>query len=89
LPFLEGQKAARSFWWPEGDPPTTVTRFETDELEVGGSGDMGYVRGTFVLEFEYDGNVYTNHGKYIHLLERAPGTGWRISHHFWNDLPSE
>ena len=89
LPFLEGQAAARSFWWPEGGPLTTVTRFETDEIEVAGSGNLGYARGTFVLEFEYGGNVHTNRGKYLHLVERVNGTGWRISHHFWNDLPSQ
>lgn len=89
LPFMEGQAAARSFWWPEGSPPATVTRFEADDLEVGGSGSLGYVRGHFTLVFEWGGETFTNRGKYLHLVQRAPGDGWRISHHFWNDLPLE
>ena len=89
LPFLEGQAAARAFWWPEGSPSTTVTGFESEELEASGSGDLGLVRGIYSLAFEYEGKTYTNHGKYIHILRRVPEMGWWISHHFWNDLPPE
>ncbi len=89
MPVLEGQEAAQSFWWPEGSAPTTVTRFETEVAEVGGSGHVGFVRGTFVLEFEYEGASYTNLGTYLHLLEETQDAGWRISHHFWNDFPRE
>ncbi len=88
LPFLEGQAAARGFWWPEGSPPTIVTQFDYEELEASGSGNIGYVRGVYALAFEYDGSKYTNVGKFIHILKRVPGGEWRISHHFWNDLPN-
>lgn len=89
MPFKKGQSAARAFWWPEGGSKTTVTRFDTSELEVNGSGDLAYVRGTFVLEFTYDGAAYQSQGKFLHLLRRVSGVGWRISHHFWDDLPSD
>ena len=89
MPYLEGEAAARAFWWPAGSPPSTVTAFEHEELEAAGAGDLGYVRGTYTLVFEWDGTTYTNRGKYLHMLRRVPGEGWRISHHFWNDLPSE
>ena len=89
LPFLEGQAAARGFWWPDGSPPTTVTEFEYEELEARGSGDIGFVRGTYNLRFDYNGNTYSNAGKFVHLLKRTPKGTWRISHHFWNDLPSD
>ena len=89
MPYREGGGAARSFWWPAGGPPTTVTRFDTDELEVGGAGRVGYVRGTFVLEFEYEGASFTNRGKFLHLMTKTPGAGWRISHHLWDDFPAE
>ncbi len=58
LSFIEGQESAREFWWPEGSPPTIVTRFEAEELEAGGSGNIGYVRGTFTLGFEWDGRPF-------------------------------
>lgn len=89
LPFLEGQAAARGFWWPEGSPSARVTKFEYEELEASGSGNIGYVRGHYTLDFEYDGNSHTNVGKFLHILKRLPGGEWRISHHFWNDLPAE
>jgi ketosteroid isomerase-like protein len=88
LPYLEGELAARGFWWPPDSPPATVTRFDFQELEASGSGDIGFVRGTYALVFEYEGATYTNLGKSLHILRRLPDEGWRISHHFWNDLPA-
>lgn len=54
-----------------------------------GSGNIGYVRGIYMLTFEFNQNTYSNRGKYLHILERFPDRGWRISHHFWNDLPAD
>lgn len=85
LPFIEGQQAAREFWWPRDARPAMVKAFEYDEREARGSGDLGYVRGTFTLGFEYSGTTYTSRGTYLHILTRTP-EGWRISHRFWNDL---
>lgn len=87
IPFIEGQKAARNFWWPEDAPPMTITAFELAEREAGGSGEHGFVRGTYTLVFEYGGIRNVNVGKYLSLLKRMPDGSWRISHHFWNDLP--
>ena len=89
LPYLEGQNAARTFWFPADSPSTKVTEFELMEIEVSGSGNLGYVRGTFSLAFEYDGSSYENHGKYVTLLRKAPGDQWRITHHIWDDLPQD
>jgi ketosteroid isomerase-like protein len=89
LPYLEGQVAARNFWFPADSPTTKVTEFEFTEIEITGSGNLGYVRGTFVLAFEYDGSSYENHGKYVTILRKAPDEQWRISHHIWDDLPQE
>ena len=65
LPYLEGQNAARAFWFPADSPSTKVTEFELMEIEVSGSGNLGYVRGTFSIAFEYDGSSYESHGKYL------------------------
>ena len=89
LPYLEGQNAARAFWFPVDAPPTRVTKFELTEIEVSGSGDLGYVRGTFRLGFEYDGSSYKNHGKYVTILRKTPHGRWRITHHIWDDLPED
>ena len=89
LAYKEGQEAAREFWWPVDSPSTTVTRFEVEELEASGSGNLGFVRGTYTLVFDYDGKSYTNRGKSLHILKKTSESGWRISHHFWNDLPAQ
>lgn len=89
LDFLEGQTAARDFWFPDDGPSTNVTVFDLTELEAGGSGEIGYVRGTFALEFEYDGGKYQNTGKYVFLLLKMPDGAWRITHHIWDDFPRQ
>ena len=87
LPYLEGQDAARAFWFPPDSPPTRVTEFTMDELEASGSGNLGYVRGTFRLAFEYAGSSYENHGKYVTILRKLADGEWRITHHIWDDFP--
>jgi len=89
LPYLEGQNAARAFWFPADSPLTKVTEFEVTEIEVSGSGNLGYVRGTFRLAFEYDGGSYENQGKYVTILRKSPDGPWRITHHIWDDLPKD
>ena len=89
LTFREGQQAARDFWFPAESPPTVVTKFETSELEIGGSGDLGFVRGTFVLGFDYAGSSYENNGNYISILKRQENGEWLITHHVWNDYANQ
>jgi ketosteroid isomerase-like protein len=87
LQYREGQAAARQFWFSENSLPTKVTGFELQELEIDGSGDLGFVRGTFTLAFDYDGESHVNRGKYISLLRRQPDGNWLITHHIWDDFP--
>lgn len=87
LPYLEGQAAAREFWFPANSPVATVTAFDMQQLEVVGSGSLGYVRGTFRLAFEVDGSEYENSGKYLTILRKSADGSWRITHHLWDDFP--
>jgi ketosteroid isomerase-like protein len=89
MPVMEGTEAIRRFWWPEGSPPTNVTEFALVQREVGGHGDVGFVRGSFSLGFEYDGNTYSSGGEYLSLLRRAKDGSWRISHRMWSDRPRD
>ena len=89
LPYVEGQRAAREFWFPPDAPATTVTEFELNPIQAEMSGSLGYVRGTFRLAFVYDGMPYENNGKYLSILKKSADGRWRISHHFWDDLPRE
>lgn len=87
LPFLEGQAAARNFWFPPDSPATTVTRFDMRQIEVSGSGSLAYARGTYHLAFEFDGASYENSGKYLTILRKGADGTWRITHHIWDDFP--
>lgn len=68
MPVFEGQNAIREFWWPKDSPSTKVTEFTLVQHEVGGQGDLGFVRGSFSLAFDYDGKSYTSGGEYFSLL---------------------
>jgi uncharacterized protein (TIGR02246 family) len=89
MPAIEGTEKIRQFWWPEDSPPTKVTEFTLVQQEVDGYGDIGFVRGSFSLGFEYDGDTYSNRGDYLSLLRRGSDGSWRISHHMWNDQPPQ
>jgi ketosteroid isomerase-like protein len=89
IPVIEGAEEIRRFWWPGGAPPTNVTEFTLVQREVGGRGDIGFVRGSFSLAFEYDGTAYSGRGEYLSLLKRGSDATWRISHRMWSDRPPE
>ena len=86
---LIGTEAIRLFWWPADSPPTTITGFVLVQHEVGGSGDIGYVRGSLSLDFEYDGDAYSNRGEYLTILRRQADSTWQISYRMWNDYPQD
>ncbi len=86
---IEGENAIRQFWWPEDSPPTHVSEFTLVQHEAGGFGDIGFVRGSFSLGFDYDGTAFSSRGEYFCLLRRGPDEVWRISHRMWNDRPAD
>lgn len=89
MPAIEGSEAIRDFWWPEGAPLTTVHRFDLEQHESGGQGDFAFVRGSFLLAFEYADQDYASAGEYLSVLERREDGAWRISHRMWSDRPVE
>ena len=88
-----GKSAARAFWFPRGGPPTTVTELTHTIDEIGGSGDIAYLRGHSRVawttglntEAKKDGNA----GTLLILLRRHPDGTWRISHQMWDDPPNQ
>ncbi len=87
---IEGMKAIKQFWWPSGGK-TIVKAFTITTEEVGGEGEVAYIRGAFTLSFTYeDGSnklERTNNGNYLMIMKRQTGSDWRISHRMWGDLP--
>jgi uncharacterized protein (TIGR02246 family) len=90
-PPVRGLEAIDRFWWPKGGPATTVTGFTVTVDEVGGSGNFGFARGSFVLDFSWEdrGKAVSrrNRGNYLMLFRRGAAGEWRISHRMWGDLP--
>ncbi len=88
MPFVEGAEAARRFWWPAGAPAARIVDFRIRPVESSEHGSMGYVRGHYELEFEYQGAVTATRGKFLSILERRAGV-WKIRHHYWDTLPHD
>jgi uncharacterized protein (TIGR02246 family) len=88
---VEGIEAIKKFWWPADGPRTTIKSFTISTDEVGGAGDVGYVRGTFQFSFSYEEkgktSALTNAGNYLMIMRRQRDGSWRISHRMWGDLP--
>lgn len=86
---VEGQEAIRAFWFPPDSPPTSVKEYRFDQAEVAGSGDLAYVRGSFALALDYDGESFESEGTYLSLLRRGVDGNWRIARRAWNDHPRD
>lgn len=83
-PVIEGAAAIQEAWWPADSVPTLITEFEVAQRESGGSGDVGFVRGSYSFAFEADGTTFGPYaGEYLCLLRRGPDGSWRISHRMW------
>ena len=88
---VEGIEAIKNFWWPAGGPLTTIKSFSVTTDEVGGEGEVAYVRGTYQFSFSYEDKgkttELTNTGNYMMILRRQPDGSWRVTHRMWGDLP--
>jgi ketosteroid isomerase-like protein len=87
-----GIEAIKKFWWPADGPRTTIKSFAITTDEIGGDGDVVYVRGSFQFSFSYEDkgrtSDLTNSGNYLMIMERQSDVTWRISHRMWGDLPA-
>jgi uncharacterized protein (TIGR02246 family) len=87
-----GKSAARAFWFPKGGPPTTVTELSHTIDEIGGSGDLAYLRGHSRVAWTTGTGVSArksgNAGTVLVLLRRQPDGSWRITHQMWDDPPN-
>ena len=79
-----GKEHIARFWWPKDDLPAPVTLYTSTADEIDGSHDMAFIRGRFRLEFDYDGQHYTNEGNYLNIVRKRNGE-WKLSRLIWND----
>jgi len=87
MPAKFGRRAMREFWFPVDAAATTVTEFDVHREEIGGSGDLGFVRGWFTLGFEYEGEAIRSGGSFLSILRRDASGEWCITHRMWSDRP--
>jgi uncharacterized protein (TIGR02246 family) len=84
---IKGHQAIRDFWFNPDYPPTTVPEWTRNPVEVFVLEDVGVVRGTARLVWEYDGTRTTiPNGNYVMVAVRHE-EGWRIRLLTWNDDP--
>jgi uncharacterized protein (TIGR02246 family) len=84
---IKGHDAIRNFWFNPDYPPTVVPEWTRKPAEIFVSGNVGVVRGTARLVWEYDGTRTTiPNGNYV-LIAVRHGDGWRIRMLTWNDDP--
>lgn len=84
---IKGHEAIRDFWFNPDYPPTVIPNWTREPVEFFISGDVGVVRGTARLVWEYDGTRTTiPNGNYVLIAVRREH-GWRIRMLTWNDDP--
>lgn len=86
---LAGHPAIRAYWWPDDGSETTIDSYEIVVDEVGGSGDLAYLRGRGALAFRYrepGGAVDTLTSEAVHLSLARRGVGgvWKIARRAWS-----
>jgi uncharacterized protein (TIGR02246 family) len=84
---VKGHEAIRNFWFNPDYPPTIIPEWTRKPVEFFISGDVGVIRGTARLVWEYDGTRTTiPNGNYVLIAVRRED-GWRIRMLTWNDDP--
>lgn len=83
-PQAVGKAAIRDHFWPPGSPPAPVIAFERQSIEVRGSGDVAWDRGTYRLAFVYGADTLGNRGNYLAVAVRGADDRWRWSAYTWN-----
>ena len=82
--MVQGRAAAQAYL--EAYP--TITEFQSTAVEVGGSGDTGFVRGTYSLRANADGMEITDTGKWMIIVAKQEDGSWLTTSQIWNsDLP--
>ena len=82
--MVQGRAAAQAYL--EAYP--TITEFQSTPVEVGGSGDTGFVRGTYSLHANADGVEISDTGKWMIIVAKQEDGSWLTTSQIWNsDLP--
>ena len=79
--------AIRAFWWPNDGSQTRILTFHRTIDELGGAGDLAWMRRTDSLTFTYAKagvtNSLTSRSMSLAVLERQGDGAWRFSRVMW------
>jgi ketosteroid isomerase-like protein len=81
-PAVEGRPAIEA--WMRAFPP--IKEFSLTVLDVGGEGDLAYVRGTYRMTFTPPKapQLVSDHGKFIEVRHKQPDGSWAMSADIFN-----
>jgi ketosteroid isomerase-like protein len=84
---LSTPAAIRAFWWPNDGSSTRILTFNRSIDEVGGAGDVAWMRRTDSLTFTYakagTTSNLTSRSMSLAVLRRQPNGAWRFSRVMW------
>ena len=66
--------------------PVIIRQADGEALEVDGSGDLAYVRGTYAIRMEVPGVVQPvgQDGKFLQIYARQQDGTWLLARDIWN-----
>jgi ketosteroid isomerase-like protein len=84
---LSTPSAIRAFWWPSDGSTTRILTFDRSIDELGGQGDVAWMRRTDSLTFTYakagTTSSLTSRSMSLAVLRRQPNGAWRFSRVMW------
>ena len=84
---LSTPAAIRAFWWPSDGSSTRILTFVRSIDEVGGAGDIAWMRRADSLTFTYakggTTSSLTSRSMSLAILRRQPDGVWRFSRVMW------
>ena len=86
---LATPEAIRAFWWPTDGSQTRILTFQRAIDELGGDGDVAWMRRTDSLGFTYakggTTSSLTSRSMSLAVLRRQADGGWRFSRVMWGN----
>jgi ketosteroid isomerase-like protein len=79
-PIAQGQNAIIATFksWP------TLTKFQTNDLEIEGSGNLAFIRGTYDIAMKKNGIEIEDNGKYIEIWRKNDRDEWKCIRDIFN-----
>jgi ketosteroid isomerase-like protein len=79
------KEAIRNVWKDTFASPGLVISWQPTRVQVGKSGEMAWVRGTYELTMnDASGKPIDDHGKYLEVWEKQTDGNWKCAADMWN-----